>query len=437
MRVLVIGNGAREHAICWKLKQSPLVSELYAAPGNAGIASIANCVRIGQADVIELADFAEKLQIDLTVVGPELPLTLGIVDEFQKRDLTIFGPTRRAAELEGSKVFSKEFMRKYQIPTAEARSCGSLEEGRAMLKSLSFPQVLKVDGLAGGKGVVIARDREEAEEFLRVLFEERRFGNAADRVLIEEFLEGDEVSFMALSDGRRVVPLVPAKDYKRALEGEQGPNTGGMGAHSPSVVLSGEQAAEIMRSIVIPTIQGMEQEGRTYTGCLFVGLMLTASGPKVLEYNCRFGDPETQVQMLRMEDDFADLALQVARGQLTTTKLTWRKEAAACVVVTAEGYPDEFARGAEITADPVDGETMFHFYAGADRRNGNVVVSGGRVISACGRAASLTEAIRLAYEAADRIRFDGARMRRDIGRSALEMLRASSSAEPAAALPNS
>src|SRR2546423_13648877 len=245
MRVLVVGQGGREHALCWKLKQSPLVKEIYAAPGNAGIAQVADCVPIGVADIIELADFAEKLKIDLTIVGPELPLTLGIVDEFQKRGLTIFGPTRLAAELEGSKVFSKEFMRKYNIPTAEATACASVDEAKAALKKTKYPAVIKVDGLAAGKGVVIVNSEKEADEYLNLVFEEKKFGNAASRILIEEFLQGEEVSFLAISDGKKCVPLAPAKDYKKANDGETGPNTGGMGAHSPAVVLSGESAAAI------------------------------------------------------------------------------------------------------------------------------------------------------------------------------------------------
>src|SRR5438874_10947704 len=266
MRVLVVGQGGREHAICWKLKQSPLVHEIYSAPGNAGIAQVADCIpRIGVADIIELADFAEELKMDLTIVGPELPLTLGIVDEFQKRGLPIFGPTRLAAELEGSKVFSKEFMRKYNIPTAEATACASVDEAKDALKKTKYPAVIKVDGLASGKGVVIVNSAKEADEYLRLVFDEKKFGNAANRILIEEFLQGEEVSFMAISDGKKCVPLAPAKDYKKAFDGEEGPNTGGMGAHSPAVVLSGEKAAEIMKSIVIPTIQGMASEGRPYS----------------------------------------------------------------------------------------------------------------------------------------------------------------------------
>ncbi len=368
MRVLVVGQGGREHALCWKLKQSPLVREIYAAPGNAGIASIADCVPIGVADIIELADFADKLKIDLTIVGPELPLTLGIVDEFQKRGLCIFGPTRLAAELEGSKVFSKEFMRKYNIPTAEAIACTSTDEARDALKRMKYPAVIKVDGLAAGKGVVIVQSKAEADEYLQMVFDEKKFGNAADRILIEEFLTGEEVSFLVLSDGKRVAPLAPAKDYKKALDGETGPNTGGMGAHSPAVVLSGETAAVVMKSIVMPTIQGMASEGRAYTGVLYIGLMLTADGPKVLEYNCRFGDPETQVQMLRLEDDLADVCLKVAQGNLGDTKLTWRKEAAACVVVAVDGYPDEYPKGQEVEIDPISDDAVVVFHAGTVRR---------------------------------------------------------------------
>ncbi|HEX8410953.1 MAG TPA: phosphoribosylamine--glycine ligase [Thermoanaerobaculia bacterium] len=421
MRVLVVGQGAREHALCWKLKQSPLVRELYAAPGNAGIAQVADCVPIGVADIIELADFAEKLKIDLTVIGPELPLTLGIVDEFQKRGLAIFGPTRLAAELEGSKVFSKEFMRKYAIPTADAAACNSLDEARKAVKQMGYPCVLKVDGLAAGKGVVIVNSASEADEYLRMVFEEKKFGTAATRILVEEFLTGEEVSFLVITDANRALPLAAAKDYKKAFDNDEGPNTGGMGAHSPAVVLSGETAAEIMRTIVVPTVQGMASEGRPYTGVLYVGVMLTANGPKVLEYNCRFGDPETQVQMLRMEDDLADVCLRVARGNLGDLKqLNWIKEAAACVVVAVDGYPDDFTKGQEVAFDPIDDPAVVVFHAGVVKRDGKLINQAGRVVSVCARAASLSEALAKAYEAAPKVRFEGARYRRDIGYRALE-----------------
>lgn len=420
MRVLVVGQGGREHALCWKLKQSPLVREIYAAPGNAGIATVADCVPIGVADIIELADFVEKLKIDLTIVGPELPLTLGIVDEFQKRGLPIFGPTRRAAELEGSKVFSKEFMRKYNIPTAEAVTCNSAADAREALKRIKYPAVMKVDGLAAGKGVVIVESKDQAEEYLNIVFEEKKFGNAADRILIEEFLTGEEVSFLVITDGKKVLPLAPAKDYKKALDGETGANTGGMGAHSPAVILNGETAAEVMKTIIMPTIQGMAAEGRVYTGVLYAGLMLTPDGPKVLEYNCRFGDPETQVQMLRLEDDLADICLKAATGNLDVAKLTWRKEAAACVVVAVEGYPEEHPRGQEVEIDPIDDESVVVFHAGTVRRGPKIINVAGRVINVCARAATLSEALAKVYEAVPKIRFAGARYRKDIGWRALE-----------------
>jgi phosphoribosylamine--glycine ligase len=424
MRVLVVGQGAREHALCWKLKQSPLVRELYAAPGNAGIASVADCVQIGVADIVELADFAEKLKMDLTIVGPELPLTLGIVDEFQKRGLAIFGPTRLAAELEGSKVFSKEFMRKYGIPTPEAQTCNSIDEAKAALKKIRYPAVLKIDGLAAGKGVVIVESKSEADEYLRMVFEEKKFGNAATRILVEEFLTGEEVSFMVITDGNKSLPLAPAKDYKKAFDGETGPNTGGMGAHSPAVVLNAETAAEIMKSIILPTVQGMAAEGRPYTGVLYAGLMLTPDGPKVLEYNCRFGDPETQVQMLRMEDDLFDVCLKAARGNLGDIKsLNFRKEAAACVVIAVDGYPDDFVKGQEVEIDAVDDDSVVIFHAGVVKRGGKLVNQAGRVASVCARAATLSEALAKAYEAAPKVRFEGARYRTDIGYRALEARR--------------
>jgi len=422
MRVLVVGQGAREHALAWKLRQSPLVKELYVAPGNAGIAGVADCIdKIGVADIIELADFAESLKMDLTIVGPELPLTLGIVDEFQKRGLPIFGPTRLAAELEGSKVFSKEFMRKYGIPTAEARACSSIDEAKSALKEFGYPSVLKIDGLAAGKGVVIVESKKQAEEYLNRVFEEKKFGTAANRILVEEFLVGEEISFLVITDGQRMVPLAPAKDYKKAFDGDKGPNTGGMGAHSPAVIMAGDAAAEIARTIIMPTIQGMEAEGRPYSGVLYAGIMLTDKGPKVLEYNCRFGDPETQVQMMRLEDDFADICLKVARGNLGDTKLNWKKEAAACVVIAVDGYPDDFPKGQEVEIDAIEDEQVVLFHAGTIKRGGKMVNVAGRVISVCARAATLSEALQRVYEAAPKVRFAGARYRSDIGWRALDL----------------
>lgn len=420
MRVLVVGQGGREHAIIWKLRQSPLVKEIYCAPGNGGIAADAHCVQIDVADIIEMADFAEKLKMDLTVVGPELPLTLGIVDEFQKRGLHIFGPTRLAAEIEGSKVFSKEFMKKYDIPTAAATVCSSLDEALDAVKQHGVPCVIKVEGLASGKGVIIPKSKKEAEEAFREIFEERKFGNAGSRVLVEEFIEGEEVSVMALTDGKRVVPIAPAKDYKKAFDGDEGPNTGGMGSHSPAVVLSGETAASIMKNIVQRTVQGMDEEGRTYTGCLYVGLILAKDGPKVLEYNCRFGDPETQAQMLRLESDLADVFMKVARRNLGDTKLTWRKEAAACVVVATKDYPTGGSKGLEIAIDPIEDDSVVVFHSGTAKKDGKLYTSGGRVLSVCGRGATLSEALKKTYANIPKVRFQGARFRTDIGYRALD-----------------
>jgi len=420
MRVLVVGQGAREHAIAWKLRQSPLVKEIYAAPGNAGIAQVADCVNIGVADIIELADFAEKLKMDLTVVGPELPLTLGIVDEFKMRELPIFGPSRLAAELEASKVFSKEFMRKYRIPTASAIICNSTDEAKDALKKTDYPAVIKVEGLAGGKGVVIVNSKKEADDYLRIIFEDKKFGNAANRILIEEYLTGEEVSFMVITDGKKFAPLAPAKDYKKANDGETGPNTGGMGAHSPAVILKPETAAEVVKTIIIPTIQGMAEEGRTYAGCLYAGLMLTKKGPRVLEFNCRFGDPETQVQMLRLEDDLAEVLLNISRGDMGDTKLNWKKEAAACVVIAVDGYPDDHLKGQEVAIDPIDDPNIVLFHAGTVKRGNKLLNNAGRVISVCAHAPVLTEALAKVYLAAPKIRFEGARYRHDIGYRALE-----------------
>jgi len=318
-------------------------------------------------------------------------------------------------------------MRKYAIPTAEAAVCNSVDEAKKALKQLGYPAVLKVDGLAAGKGVVIVNSASEADEYLRMVFEEKKFGTAAARVLVEEFLTGEEVSFMVITDGKKSLPLAPAKDYKKAYDNDEGPNTGGMGAHSPAVVLSGETAAEIMRTIILPTVQGMESEGRPYTGVLYAGIMLTPNGPKALEYNCRFGDPETQVQMLRMEDDLADVCLRVARGNLGDLKsLNWIKEAAACVVVAVDGYPDDYVKGQEVEFDPIDDPGVVVFHAGVVKRDGKLVNQAGRVVSVCARAATLTDALAKAYEAAPKVRFEGARYRRDIGYRALEARAASS-----------
>jgi phosphoribosylamine--glycine ligase len=427
MRILVVGSGGREHALVWKLAQAPGVAHIFCAPGNPGIARLATCFPIGVENVVELADFAESMKIDLTVVGPELPLTLGLVDEFSRRGLLAFGPNRLAAELEGSKVFSKLFMKKYGIPTPDAEVCVTRDEAERALKSYGLPCVFKADGLAGGKGVVVAQEPEEAERALKLFFEDRVFGSAADRVLVERFIPGDEVSFMVLCDGERALPLATAMDYKKVFDGDRGPNTGGMGAHSPSVVLDASTASDVLAFVVQPTLKGMAAEGRPFRGVLFVGIILEKGlNPYVLEYNVRFGDPETQVVLLRLDGDLLPFLLGAARGRFDEgAQLTWRREATAALVMTAEGYPGPFERGRTILgvedAEAMDG--VFVFHAGtAHGPDGRLVTSGGRVLNVCARGRGLSQALATAKQAAGKIRFDGAHFRRDIGHKALEIL---------------
>ncbi len=422
MKVLVVGGGGREHALCWKLRQSPEVAELYCAPGNPGIAAVADRVPIAPDEVQELADFAAELRIDLTVVGPELPLTLGIADEFRRRGLVIFGPSARAAELEGSKVFAKQFMERHGIPTARFEVVHGADEARAAQKRFGFPVVVKADGLASGKGVLIAHDRDELDQALAVMFEERRFGAGGDRVLIEEHLEGEEVSFIALSDGEHVLPMAPSKDYKRIGDGDTGPNTGGMGCHSPSGVLTPEQGAAVIDEVLRPAVAGMAEEGRPYVGFLYAGLMFTAGGPRVLEFNARLGDPEAQALLLRLEDDLVPVLAAGAAGEFPTRRLAFRREASACVVLASQGYP-----GKPVQGEPIDGleEAARHegvevFHAGTSEGDGRVVTAGGRVLDVCALGPRLVDALRRAYAAAGEIRWPAKVMRRDIGRRVLE-----------------
>jgi phosphoribosylamine--glycine ligase len=424
MRVLVIGSGAREHALCWKLKQSPLLTELYCAPGNPGIAGVADRVPLAPEEVQRLADFAADLKIDLTVVGPELPLTLGIADEFANRGLAIFGPTRRAAEIEGSKVFAKQFMERNGIPTAPFAIAHDAASARVEARRFGFPVVLKADGLAAGKGVLIIQNEEELEEGLRALFEDRRFGASADRVVVEAFLAGEEVSFMALSDGERVLPLATARDYKRIGDGDTGPNTGGMGAHSPSGGLSAEAAAEAVETVLRPAVAGLAAEGRPFVGVLYAGLILTPEGARVLEFNARFGDPEAQVLMMRLEDDLLPVLAAGAAGRFNTLpnhhRLSFRREVAACVVLASPGYPGRPLQGEPIRglerAAALPGVEIFH--AGTDVVDGELVSAGGRVLSVCALAPDLGGALDRAYAAVGEIDWPGKVYRRDIGNHA-------------------
>jgi phosphoribosylamine---glycine ligase len=417
LRALVVGSGAREHAIAWKLLQGGEVDELYAAPGNPGMAAIAHCVPIPADATVELAEFAASLRIDLSVVGPELPLVQGIADEFAQRGLLLLGPTRAAAELEGSKVFTKEFCLRHGIPTAAARVARHRDEAAKAVRDIGIPVVFKADGLAAGKGVSVCHTRDEVEQALVRFFDEHSFGAAGERVLVEECLRGDEVTFMVLADGVTIVPLATSRDYKRAADGDRGPNTGGMGAYSPAP-LPTEVAAHILRQIIQPTLDGLAREGRLYRGVLYAGVMLTPDGPKLLEFNCRLGDPETQVVLPRLDVELFSLFHAAAAGELSGVRVAWKHEATACVVLAAGGYPEAPRRGDAITgvAEALAQPGVLVFHAATAVHEGRLVTAGGRVLSVVGRGATLNDAVTCAYRAAEHIRFEGMHYRRDVGR---------------------
>jgi phosphoribosylamine--glycine ligase len=419
MKILVTGSGGREHALAWKISQSPHLEKLFCAPGNPGTMSIAENVAIDSSDIKGLTDFAAQEKIGLTVVGPEVPLTMGIVDEFEERGLKIFGPDKKTAELEGSKVFAKQFMERHQIPTAACEIAESPEEAKEILNSgkFSFPLVVKADGLAAGKGVIICENLKEAEEAVCLIMVERKFGEAGKRVLVEECLRGKETSFIVLSDGKEVVPLVTTMDHKPVYEGDKGPNTGGMGAISPSPFIDEELFSEIMRSIVLPTVTHMREEGRKYKGVLYVGLMLTEEGPKVLEYNCRFGDPETQPQMLRMESDLVDILLAIIDEDAQGKEIQWSPKASGCVVLASGGYPLAYEKGKRIEglnqASETPGIAVFH--AGTKFEDGEYYTNGGRVLGICASEENLGQTMEKIYKTISGISFEGMHFRRDIG----------------------
>jgi phosphoribosylamine--glycine ligase len=418
LKTLVIGNGGREHALVWKLSQSPLVSELYCAPGSPGTKALASSVPIGADRIDELLEFAVHEKIDLTVVGPEVPLAAGIVDLFQERGLLIYGPSRFAAQLESSKVFSKEAMLRWGIPTAASEVASSAEELRLAAQKVGLPLVLKADGLAAGKGVLIAKTEVELQAGSETFFSQRRFGSSGDRVLVEPFLEGEEVSYMALSDGQRVLPLVTSKDYKRIGDNDTGPNTGGMGSHSPSGIMSSEQESEILETVVRPAVDGLAAEGHPLVGVVYAGLMLTSDGPQTLEFNIRFGDPEAQVLLLRLETDLAEVLRNGAAGDFGIDDLRFSDRAAACIVLANDGYPDSPAKGDAISgleqAGALDDVVVFH--AGTAEEDGRVIAIGGRVLNVCALGDDLEDALAKAYAAADLISWEHKVMRRDIGR---------------------
>jgi phosphoribosylamine--glycine ligase len=428
VKVLVVGNGGREHALVWKIRQSPLVEDVYCAPGNAGIADLADCVPIDTSNIVEVADFAQTIKADLTVVGPELPLVLGIGDEFRRRGLSVFGPDRGAAEIEGSKAFAREFMQRHKIPAPRYEICASLEEAQAFLGRAPFgyPLVIKADGLASGKGTVVVQNAAEAQAVVAQMMTDKRFGTAAAKLIIEEFLAGEEVSFLVLSDGARVVPMVSVQDHKRALDGDLGPNTGGMGTVSPATNLSLDVHKQIMQEIILPTIGGLAAEGRRFLGVLYAGLMITDEGPRVLEFNARFGDPECQVIMPRLRSDIVPILQQAAEGQIKDTKIEWAKEPAVCVVLASKGYPDspetgQTVQGLESLRVVPD---VFVYHAATALRDGQVVTVGGRVLGITALGANLDAAVARAYQAVQKVSFPGMHYRKDIGQKALARLHA-------------
>src|SRR5712691_13116955 len=427
MRILVIGGGGREHALVWKLRHSPRVSKLWCAPGNGGIARDAECLPVNPQDVAALAALAEQLGADLTVVGPELPLVLGVADEFSRRGLRIAGPSKQAGELEGSKVYAKQFSERHGIPTAAVYGVLDSPGGAySALCAVDWPVAIKADGLCAGKGVLVTASPDEATAFIERLMEKREFGEAGCRVLLEEALEGEELSYIVLTDGQDILPLAPARDHKRAFDGNQGPNTGGMGAYSSDDLLPADLEQRILETIVRPVVRGMVAEGRPYKGFLYFGLMLTAGGPKLLEFNCRMGDPEAQPMVARMDFDLAEALAATAGGSLGSINSCWKPGASVCVVMASGGYPGDFQTGKRLEglaeASAVPGVVLFH--AGTRREGANYYTSGGRVLGVTAAAPDLEAAIRTCYDAVERIRFEGAHFRSDIAAAGLTKTRA-------------
>lgn len=423
MKVLVIGGGGREHALAWKAAQSPLVSQVYVAPGNAGTyqeSSISN-IEIGAEDIKALLAFAQSENIGLTIVGPEAPLVNGIVDRFQAAGLCIFGPSAAAAQLEGSKTFTKDFLQRHQIPTAEYQSFTEIEPALEYIKSRGVPIVIKADGLAAGKGVILAYSEQEAIEAIQDMLAGNSFGKAGHRVVIEEFLYGEEASFICMVDGEHALPMATSQDHKARDNGDQGPNTGGMGAYSPASVVSPEIEARIMQQVIMPTVRGMAAEGIRYTGFLYAGLMVSSNGQvKVIEYNCRFGDPEAQPIMMRLQSDLVELCKACCDGDLAGKKITWDQRSSLGVVLAAKGYPDSYAKGEVIQDIPNADSTSKVFHAGTKiDANGNTVSNGGRVLCAVALGEKLEEAQIKAYQIVDQIDWNGAYYRTDIGFKAI------------------
>ena len=423
MNILIIGSGGREHALAWKIRQSPRVTRIFCAPGNAGIAAVAELVPHAVDDIVGLARFARDARIDLTVVGPELPLTLGIVDEFQRHGLRIFGPTRAAAQIEGSKAFTKELLRRHGVPTGFFGVFSDADEALRYVGEVGTPIVVKTDGLAAGKGVLICQTLQEAEDAIDEVMRTRIFGDAGERVVIEEFLEGEEVSFIALTDGRSVLPMATSQDHKRAFDGETGPNTGGMGAYSPAPIVTPALHERIVCEVMQPVVRALGAAKIDYRGVLYAGLMISAGVPKVLEFNARFGDPECQALMLRLKSDLVPLMEACVDGRLADVDAMWDDRAAACVVLAAGGYPGKYQKGKVIRGlDALrDWPNGVVFHSGTARHDDTVVSNGGRVLGVTALGATVRDAVKEAYWAVEKIHWDGIQYRRDIGYRALEV----------------
>ena len=418
MRVLVIGSGGREHALAWKISQSPLVKKVFCAPGNAGTATVAENVDIPADNIDGLRQFALVTGIGLTIVGPEQPLVKGIVDDFEENGLRIFGPSQRAAEIEGSKVFCKNLMKKYGIPTAKYESFDSQDKFKLFTRQ-DEPVVVKASGLAAGKGVILCSNGEEARLAVQSIMSDKAFGNAGDQVVVEEFLTGQEVSLLAFTDGKTVLPLDSAQDHKAAFDGDKGPNTGGMGAYSPAAIFTDKLKQIVLDQIMIPTVKAMAKEGRYYRGILYAGLMLTDSGPKVLEFNARFGDPETQPIIMRIQNDIVPIFEACIDGTLATQNLEWKKEPSVCVVMASKGYPGFYEKGREITGlNSGENKQTVVFHAGTKLDNEKVLTNGGRVLGVTALGSDINEAIKNAYNEVDKIKWDGIHYRKDIGSKA-------------------
>jgi phosphoribosylamine--glycine ligase len=419
MRVLLVGGGGREHALAWKMSQSPQRPQVFAAPGNAGIAELAQCLPIAATDIDALITFARERRIDLTVVGPETPLENGLVNRFQEHGLTIFGPTRGAARLETSKVFAKEFMTRHRIPTASAHVFDSPVEAQRAVRKIEPPLVVKADGLAAGKGAIVAWTTEEALSAVHRMMVQRAFGEAGRRIIIEEYLRGEEASILALVDGERYLTMIPSQDHKPIFDGDRGPNTGGMGAYAPAPVVTGAIMQQVEERILSPAISGMAQEGYPFRGVLYAGLMVTPAGPRVVEFNCRFGDPETQAIVPIMKDDLLALMLAAARGDLGSRGSLRFEGAAVCVVMASAGYPGAYCKGYEIRGLQELDPEVFVFHAGTRREDSRVLTDGGRVLGVTGTGPDVGQASRMAYRAVEKISFQGAQYRQDIARRAL------------------